>query len=224
MASAGIDSGHRRSTMNTTADNAKVTTKTNPQTQPSQLVDNRLCINNNEAQATKSAINKLSSVLAIRTPSPGLLADVSCSTACALSVDFFILEPRALNVAMFIGLHFAFGVVVSALYWLFDRTMPPAADREQVGYLIVTALGGNGLLLVIALFTVPSFCGCEPNYGFLAIILVIVASTALRHASTFIKEIPTWAARSATVIGYTSLALLLAIGLRATIDQIQRIL
>ena|GEM_PF-3373099 len=140
------------------------------------------------------------------------------------SVDFIILEPRALNVAMFVGLHFAFGLVVSGLYWLFDRTLPPAADREQVGYLVVTALGGVGLLLVIALFTVPSFCGCEPNYGFLAIILVVVASTAVRHASTFISGIPTWVARSTTVIGYSSLALLLAIGLRATIDQIQRIL
>ncbi len=140
------------------------------------------------------------------------------------SVDFFILEPRTLNVAMFVGLHFAFGLVVSGLYWLFERTMPPAADREQVGYLIITGLGGAGLLLVIALFTVPSFCGCEPNYGFLAIILAMVASTAVRHASTFIKEIPTRVARSATVIGYSSLALLLAIGLKATILQIQKIL
>ena len=45
------------------------------------------------------------------------------------SVDFFILEPRALNVAMFVGLHFVFGFVVSGLYWVFDRTLPPAADR-----------------------------------------------------------------------------------------------
>ena len=155
----------------------------------------------------------------------GLVALVAAGDGSPfVSVDFFILEPRALNVAMFVGLLFAFGLVVSGLYWVFDRTMPPAADREQVGYLIVTGLGGIGLLLVIALFTVPSFCGCEPNYGFLAIILVMVASTAVRHASTFIKEIPTWVERSATVFGYSSLVLLLAIGLRATIDQIQRIL
>ena len=140
------------------------------------------------------------------------------------SVDFFILEPRALNVAMFVGLHFAFGFVVSGLYWVFDRTLPPAADREQIGYLIVTALGGIGLLLVIALFTVPSFCGCEPDYGFLAIILLMVASTAVRHASTFMKAIPTWVVPTTTIIGYSSLALLLAIGLKATIDQIQKIL
>jgi len=140
------------------------------------------------------------------------------------SVDFFLLEPRALNVAMFVGLHLAFGLVVSGLYWLFDRTLPPAAEREQIGYLIVTAIGSIGLLLVIALFTVPSFCGCEPDYGFLAIILSMIASTAVRHASTFVETLPTWAVPTATIVGYSSLALLLAIGLRATIDQVQKIL
>ncbi len=98
----------------------------------------------------------------------------------------------------------------------------PAEDREQVGYLIVTSLGTMSLLLVIALFTLPSFCGCEPDYGFLAIILLMVASTGVRHASTFLKVIPKWVTRSATFIGYGSLALLLAIGLTATIDQIQK--
>jgi hypothetical protein len=140
------------------------------------------------------------------------------------SVDFFILEPPGLNVAMFVGLHFAFGLFVSGFYWLLDRRLPPAEDREQVGYLIVTSLGTMALLLVIALFTVPSFCGCDRDYGFLAIILAMVASTGVRHGSMFLEVIPTWMTRSATVIGYGSLALLLAIGLDTTIDQIQKIL
>jgi hypothetical protein len=140
------------------------------------------------------------------------------------SVDFFLLEPAALNVAMFVGLHFAFGLAVSGFYWLLDRRMPPAVDREQVGYLIVTALGGIGLLLVIALFTIPSFCGCDPDYGFLALILLVVASTAIRHASTFVKTIPDWLARTATVTGYGSLLLLLVVGLSRSIEQIQLIL
>lgn len=141
------------------------------------------------------------------------------------SVDFFLLEPAALNVAMFVGLHFVFGLAVSGFYWLLDRRLPPApADREQVGYLIVTALGGFGLLLVIALFTIPSFCGCDPDYGFLALILLVVASTAIRHASTFVKTIPDWLARTATVTGYSSLLLLLVVGLSRSIEQIQLIL
>jgi len=155
----------------------------------------------------------------------GFVALAAAGTSSAFeSVDFFILDPAALNVAMFVGLHFAFGLFVSGLYWLLDRRLPPAEDREQVGYLIVTSLGTMALLLVIALFTVPSFCGCEPDYGFLAIILLMVASTGVRHASTFLKVIPTWAVRTVAVIGYGSLALLLAIGLTATVDQIQKIL
>lgn len=140
------------------------------------------------------------------------------------SADFFILDPAALNVAMFVGLHLGFGLAVSGIYWLLDRRLPPAADREQVGYLIVTVVGGIGLLLVIALFTVPGFCGCDPDYGFLALILVVVASTAIRHASTFVKTIPDWLARTATVTGYGSLLLLLVIGLGRSIDRIQLIL
>lgn len=140
------------------------------------------------------------------------------------SIDFLILEPRALNVAMFVGLHIAFGFVVAGVYRLADRTLPPAADQEQVGYLIVTALGSIGLLLVIALFTVPNFCGCDPDYGFLALILGVVASTAIRHASMFVTAIPAWVRRTATIIGYSSLAVLVALGLRATIHEIQQIL
>jgi hypothetical protein len=140
------------------------------------------------------------------------------------SIDFLILEPRALNVAMFVGLHIVFGFVVSGVYWLADRKLPPAADREQLGYLFVTALGSIGLLLVIALFTVPSFCGCDPDYGFLALILGVVASTAIRHASTFITAIPAWVRGTTTIVGYSSLAVLVAVGLRATIHEIQQIL
>ena len=140
------------------------------------------------------------------------------------SVDFFLLDPAALNVAMFVGLHFAFGLAVSGFYWLLDRKLPPAAEVEQPVYLIITALGGMALLLVIALFTIPSFCGCDPDFGFLALILLGVASTAIRHASTFVKAIPDWVARTSTVTGYSSLLLLLVVGLSRSIEQIQLIL
>jgi hypothetical protein len=140
------------------------------------------------------------------------------------SDDFLILDPPALNVAMFVGLHFVFGFAVSGVYWLLDRKLPPAADREQVGYLVVTSLAILPLLLVIALFTVPSFCGCEPAYEIVAIILVMVGSTVIRHASSFVEAIPVWLARTATITGYGSLALLLAIGLSRNIAQIQQIL
>lgn len=140
------------------------------------------------------------------------------------SADFMILEPAGLNVAMFLGLHIVFGLSVSGLYWLADRKLPPAEDREQVGYLIITAIGGIGLVLVVALFTIPSFCGCEADYGFLAIVLTMVGSTAIVSASTFLDSMPSWLSRTATVIGYVSLAALLTVGLTRQIAQIQTIL
>lgn len=140
------------------------------------------------------------------------------------SADFLILDPPALNVAMFVGLHFAFGFVVSGLYWLADRILPPAEDREQIEYLVVTSLGTVALLLVVALFTVPSFCGCEPDYGFLTIILVMVASTGVSHVSSFLDTVPAWLLRTATITGYGSLAALVVVGLSRQIAQIQNIL
>jgi hypothetical protein len=140
------------------------------------------------------------------------------------SVDFLILDPPALNVAMFVGLHLAFGLAVSGIYWLADRRLPPAEDREQVGYLVVTSLGTIALLLVIALFTVPSFSGSETDFGFLAIILVMVTSTGIRQARSFIEAMPDWLSRTATIAGYGSLTLLVVIGLSRQIAQIQTIL
>jgi len=140
------------------------------------------------------------------------------------SADFLILDPAGLNVAMFLGLHLAFGLGVSGFYWLASRNLPPAEDREQVGFLVVTGLGGIGLLLVVALFTIPSFCGCEADYGFLAIMLTMVASTAIAHISTFLDSIPSWVSRAATITGYASLTALLTIGLTRQIAQIQTIL
>ncbi len=77
---------------------------------------------------------------------------------------------------------------------------------------------------MIALFTVPSFSGSETDFGFLTIILVMVASTGVRQASSFLEAIPDWLSRTATITGYGSLALLVAIGLSRQIAQIQTIL
>lgn len=138
--------------------------------------------------------------------------------------DLLIFEPRVLNVAMFVGLSFIFGFSVSGVYWLLDRRLPPASDGEQVGYLIVSSLVVLPLMLVIALFTVPDFCGCEPDFGFLAIILGMVVSTVGRHATSFFEEPPVWIAPVSTIAGYGSLVLLLFVGLTRGIDQITRIL
>jgi hypothetical protein len=138
------------------------------------------------------------------------------------SIDFLILEPTSLNVAMFIGLFVVFGLTVTALFWLFDRKLPKAGEDQQPGYLVLDALGALALFVTIFFFTSPDFCGCEPAYEIGALLLVMTASTGIRYASSLVDTLPHWLVRGASFTGYGSLALLLAIGLSRTVDQIQQ--
>ncbi len=140
------------------------------------------------------------------------------------SIDFLILEPKTLNVAMFLALFVVFGLTITALFWLFDRKLPKAGEHQQPGYLVLDALGALALFLTIFFFTSPDFCGCEPAYGIGALLLVMTASTGIRYASSVVDTLPHWLARGASFTGYASLALILAIGLSRTVDQIQQLL
>jgi hypothetical protein len=138
------------------------------------------------------------------------------------SIDFLILEPKTLNVAMFLALFVVFGLTITALFWLFDRKLPKAGEDQQVGYLVLDAFGALALFVTIFFFTSPDFCGCEPAYEIGALLLVMTASTGIRYASSLVDTLPHWLVRGASFTGYGSLALLLAIGLSRTVDQIQQ--
>ncbi len=140
------------------------------------------------------------------------------------SIDFLILEPKTLNVAMFLALFVVFGLTITALFWLFDRKLPKAGEHQQPGYLVLDAFGALALFLTIFFFTSPDFCGCEPAYGIGALLLVMTASTGIRYASSVVDILPHWLARGASFTGYASLALILAIGFNRTVDQIQHLL
>ena len=140
------------------------------------------------------------------------------------SIDFLILEPKTLNVAMFLALFVVFGLTITALFWLFDRKLPKAGEYQQPGYLVLDALGALALFLTIFFFTSPDFCGCEPAYGIGALLLVMTASTGVRYASSVVDTLPHWLARGASFTGYASLALILAIGFSRMVDQIQQLL
>ena len=137
------------------------------------------------------------------------------------SVDFRILDPVSLNVAMFLGLMVAFGFTVIGVNWLLDRRLPPAGGPEQPGYLVLVALGALPLFIAVLFFTLPSFCGCDPAYEIGAAVLVMVASTVIHHASKVTEKIPAWLSRAATIAGYSSLVLALVFGLNRTIENIQ---
>ncbi len=140
------------------------------------------------------------------------------------SIDFLILEPKTLNVAMFLALFVVFGLTITALFWLFDRKLPKAGEHQQPGYLVLDAFGALALFLTIFFFTSPDFCGCEPAYGIGALLLVMTASTGIRYASSVVDILPHWLARGASFTGYASLALILAIGFSRMVDQIQQLL
>jgi hypothetical protein len=140
------------------------------------------------------------------------------------SIDFLILEPKTLNVAMFLALFVVFGLTITALFWLFDRKLPKAGEHQQPGYLVLDAFGALALFLTIFFFTSPDFCGCEPAYGIGALLLVMTASTGIRYASSVVDTLPHWLARGASFTGYASLALIFAIGFSRTVDQIQQLL
>jgi hypothetical protein len=140
------------------------------------------------------------------------------------STDFFRLDPPLLNVSMFVGLHLLFGLGVFACYGLLERLIPAPPKDLQIGYALAASLGFLPLILLIALFTVPSFCECQPDSRPLIAVLLMTGATAVRYFTRVFSPTPGWLPRLATIVGYTSLAALLVIGLSGSIAQIVRIL
>lgn len=139
------------------------------------------------------------------------------------SIDFLILEPVMLNVAMFLGLIVGFGLGVVAFEMLLDRRLPEATEGEQVGWLIVLGLGAIPLLMSVLFFTSESFCGCDPAYEIGASLLIMALSTVVYHASNATSLVPAWGKGVAIVTGYLSLPAAVLFGTLRTIDNLQRL-
>jgi hypothetical protein len=139
------------------------------------------------------------------------------------STDFLMLEPASLNIGMFAALNLLFGFSVTGVYWLLDRTLPPTATTTETPmWLVASVLFLLGLVLLMAFLTVPGFSGGDVAYEMAAILLVLVVSTAIRIAS-LATQIPQWASRTATLVGYGSMALLFIVGLAGAVHEVQRI-
>ena len=139
------------------------------------------------------------------------------------SVDFLILDPVGLNVAMFLGLIVGFGLMVVLVVRILDKRLPDAADKEQAGWLVVVGLGAFPLGLSLLFFTSPSFCGCDPAYELGASLLVMIAATATHYLANITNLIPGWVQRAAPLAGYASLTAALVLGMLRTVDNLQRL-
>lgn len=139
------------------------------------------------------------------------------------SIDFLILNPVSLNVAMFLGLIVGFGLAVVGFQYLFDRRLPEPADTEQPGWMIVVGLGSLPLLMSVLFFTSESFCGCDPATEIGASLLIMALATGLFHVEFVKSVIPPWGRRATIITGYISLAAVLLFGGIRTVDSLQRL-
>jgi hypothetical protein len=140
------------------------------------------------------------------------------------SVDFRVLDPVALNVAMFFGLFVGFGAVVGLADWWLHRKLPEAADHEQVGYMLAVAVGALPLFLALLFFTSATFCGCEPAHEIGLALLVMIISTIIHHLSTATDLIAKGVTRASAITGHASLAAAVIFGGVRIIDDLQLLL
>jgi hypothetical protein len=139
------------------------------------------------------------------------------------SIDFLILDPVSLNVAMFLALIIGFGLAVVGFQRLLDRKLPGPTDREQMGWIIVVGLGAMPLLMTVLFFTSESFCGCDPAYGIGVSLMIMILATVAFHVESGTPLIPVWGKRVAMIAGYLSLAAAVSLGMLRTIDNLQQL-
>ncbi len=139
------------------------------------------------------------------------------------SLDFRILEPRFLNVAMFLGLALLFGVVVAVAVRLLDRRLPEPSERTLPLYLTVVALGSLALVTNVLFFTSRDFCGCQP-WTVMGLLLVLTTGAAVRWHLLSMMEAPRWQRMLVEMVGIASLLVILILGLDRVVEDIGRIL
>ncbi len=139
------------------------------------------------------------------------------------SFDFRILEPVALNVAMFLGLGLLFGVVVAVTVRLLDRRLAAPSERSLPLYLTVVALGSLPLLTNVLFFTSRDFCGCQP-WSLMGLMLLLTTVAAVGWHLLSIFEAPRWQRILVEATGIGGLLGILVLGLGRVMEDIGRIL
>ena len=138
------------------------------------------------------------------------------------NVDFVILEPVALNVAMFAGLVALFGAVtVPAVAWC-ERWIDRRLHIRLTGWSLPVVLALLGAVLAYGtawMLTSPEFCGCADPSPLTALLL---AGAFAATGALWVRRIVTGKAGWPTVraIGVLSLSAAMFIGSMRLIDHV----
>ncbi len=158
-----------------------------------------------------------------------LLAIGSRAGLNADNFDFFIVGNQELNVAMFLALFLAFGLLMPPIIGRLERRLP-AIDPNRpgvgaFGYIALAAFGLQFVLLFFVQFFVDDALGTEAQtvLGVLLLGLAVAAATLL-DARLRVRGRSDRVMSVATVSGYAFLAGAVLIGSAQGLDDISRIL
>jgi hypothetical protein len=158
-----------------------------------------------------------------------LLAIGSRAGLNADNFDFFIVGNQELNVAMFLGLFLAFGLLMPAIIDRLERRLPAINPTRPgvagFGYVALAAFGLQFVLLFFVQFFVDDALGGEAPVA-IGIPLLGLAVTAAILLVGGIRErgLSDVARTTATAAGYAFLAGAVLVGGMQGLDDVQRIL
>ena len=167
-----------------------------------------------------------------------LLAVLGSAIIVGDNFDFYVLGPRALNIAMFASLFILFGLLVAPLFTRVGRTLPPPPLRKRFGMLMLPSdyslrglirlaaqTLGLGITVPTAILIVPSLDSLV--FGLLPAYLLLVVPPAAwliaRVSGGFERLSDLRAHLRAIVAALAVLALPLVIGLVLNVQAVAEI-
>jgi len=157
-----------------------------------------------------------------------LLAITARAGLNADNFDFFIVGNQELNVAMFLALFLAFGLLMPPLIHTLERRLPAIhPGRPGVagfGYVALAVFGLQFVLLFFVQFFVDEAMGGDAPILTGILLLGLAATAATLMLSRIRRSLSHRVVRTATALGYMFLAGAVVVGAMRGLDDVRRIL